>query len=183
MCYSFSAEDYWQWFSHFHSADYACRIIQLRRNKILRSTNHRLFGHPWVKAFQESRDAIQDNLRTGQSHVEDKTVQLLASLLDADHLWPARELAAEVWVCHKTVLHILHDILGYCKPHRPRTGSKGNVTTSLDKLSLWTKPGLAHTKRTWNINQMNGSIPVILFQKSAPYTMCCEGDVHCGVWH
>ena len=25
------------------------------------------------------------------------------------------ELATEVGVCHKTVLHILHDILGYCK--------------------------------------------------------------------
>ncbi|KAJ4443292.1 hypothetical protein ANN_04960 [Periplaneta americana] len=55
----------------------------------------------WVKAFREGRDAIQDNLRTGRPNVEDSTVQLLASLLDADRRWTARELAAEVGVCHK----------------------------------------------------------------------------------
>ncbi|PSN56056.1 hypothetical protein C0J52_11816, partial [Blattella germanica] len=48
-------------------------------------------------------------------HVENNTVQLLASLLDVDRRWTARGLAAEVGVCHKTVLHILHDILGYRK--------------------------------------------------------------------
>ena len=41
------------------------------------------------------------------------TVQLLATLLDADCRWTVHELAAEVGVCHKTVCHILHDILGY----------------------------------------------------------------------
>ena len=71
----------------------------------------------WIKAFREGRDAVQDNLRTGRSHVENNTVQLLASLLDADRRWTARELPAEVGVCHKTVLHILHDILGYRKLH------------------------------------------------------------------
>ena len=64
----------------------------------------------WVKAFREDRDAVQGNLRTGRSHVENNTVQLLSSMLDADRRWTARELAAEV---HKIVLHILHDILGY----------------------------------------------------------------------
>ena len=69
----------------------------------------------WVKASRESRDAVQDNHRTGQHHVEKNTVHLLASLLGADPLWTARELAAEDGVCHKTVLHILHGILGYRK--------------------------------------------------------------------
>ena len=45
--------------------------------------------------------------------MENNTVKILASLLDADLRRTARELAAEVGVCHKTVLHILHDILGY----------------------------------------------------------------------
>ena len=58
--------------------------------------------------------------RSGQppyrmTHVENNTVQVLASLLDADRRWNERELAAEVGVCHKTVLHILHDILDYRK--------------------------------------------------------------------
>ena len=69
----------------------------------------------WVKAFREGRDAIQDNLHTGWPHAENNTVQLLASLLDADHQLTVYELAMEAGVCHKTVLHILHDILGYCK--------------------------------------------------------------------
>ena len=69
----------------------------------------------WVRAFRERRDAVQDNLRTGRPHVENKLVQVLAFLLDTDRQWTARELAAEVGVCHKTVLHTLHHILGYSK--------------------------------------------------------------------
>ena len=45
--------------------------------------------------------------------MENNIVQLHASLLDADRRWTWHELAAAVGVCHKTVLHILHDILGY----------------------------------------------------------------------
>ena len=47
--------------------------------------------------------------------MENSTVELLTSLLDADRRWTALELAVEVGVCHKTVLHILHDILNYYK--------------------------------------------------------------------
>ncbi|KAJ4448689.1 hypothetical protein ANN_00079 [Periplaneta americana] len=43
----------------------------------------------WVKAFQEGRDAVQENFRTGRPHVENNTVELLASLLDADRRWTA----------------------------------------------------------------------------------------------
>jgi len=43
------------------------------------------------------------------------TIELLASLLDVERRWTAWGLAAEVGVCHKTVLHIVHDILGYRK--------------------------------------------------------------------
>ncbi|PNF41423.1 hypothetical protein B7P43_G14125 [Cryptotermes secundus] len=68
-----------------------------------------------VKLFREGRYAIQDSRRSGRPHVDSHIIQLLASLLDVDRRWAARELAAEVGVCHKTVLHILHDILGYCK--------------------------------------------------------------------
>ena len=47
--------------------------------------------------------------------MENIKVQPLASLLETDRRWAARELVAEVRVCHKTVHHILHDILGYRK--------------------------------------------------------------------
>ena len=60
-----------------------------------------------VKAHREGRDAVQDNLRKIRAHVENNTVQLLASLMDAQRRWTAREVAVEVGVCHKTVLHIL----------------------------------------------------------------------------
>ena len=76
-----------------------------------------------VKAFRQGRDAVKDNLRKGHNHVGSNTVQLLAHMLDAEHQWTARELEAEIGVCHKTVIHILRDILGYrklavrCIPH------------------------------------------------------------------
>ncbi|KAJ4441122.1 hypothetical protein ANN_10972 [Periplaneta americana] len=44
----------------------------------------------WHDGFREGRDAVQDNFRTGRPRVEDNTVQLLASLLDADRRWTAR---------------------------------------------------------------------------------------------
>jgi len=69
----------------------------------------------WVKLFREGRDSIQDSRRSGRPHVDNHTIQLLASLLDVERRWTAPELAAEVGLCHKTVLHILHDILGYRK--------------------------------------------------------------------
>ena len=139
---------------------------------ILRSS-FRLFtkleGRSWitieasrVKAFREGRDAVQDNLRTGRPQVENNTVEFLASLLEADRQWTATEIG----VSHKTVLHILHDILGYPKfaarwisqqwcnngtamqSHRPCwTGTKWKVTTFLDESSLWMKHVLAHTNQ------------------------------------
>ena len=38
----------------------------------------------WVKAFLEGGDAVHDSFRTGRPYVENNTVQLLNSLLDAD---------------------------------------------------------------------------------------------------
>ncbi|PSN49044.1 Phosphatidylinositide phosphatase SAC1 [Blattella germanica] len=55
----------------------------------------------WVTAFRVGRDVVNDNPRTGRPHVENNTVQLLASLLDVDRRWTARELAAEVGVDHR----------------------------------------------------------------------------------
>ena len=62
----------------------------------------------------EDRDSVQDNLRTDDPRGEQHS-SLPSSLLDADRRWTTGELVAEVGVCHKTVLHILHDILGYQK--------------------------------------------------------------------
>ena len=39
--------------------------------------------------------------------MENNAIQHLSSLLDADCQWIEHELAVEVGVCHKTVLHIL----------------------------------------------------------------------------
>ena len=156
---------------------------------------------PWLKAFWKGRNAIQDNLHREQPHVENNTVQLLASLLDADRQCTAYELAAEVWVCHKTVLH---DILvtvnlqrvGYpmkfqrcndgsaMQSQRPCwTGTEGKETIFLDESSLWTKPGLAHTNQTWTPIKWMEVSQFSSPKESAPYTICCECDVHCGIWH
>ena len=69
----------------------------------------------WVKASREDRNVVHDNLRTGRPHAGNNTVQFLASLLDADRRLTELELAAVFGVFHKTVLHILHDIVGYRK--------------------------------------------------------------------
>ena len=136
----------------------------------------------WVKAFREGTDAVQDNLRTGQPHMENNTVQFLVSLLGADRWWTAPELAEELGVCHKSVLifwvtaHLKR--FGYsvkfprCNNGTAKqskgpcwTDTKGKVTIFLDESSLRTKSGLTHTNQTWNANQMNGSIPVHLVKK------------------
>ncbi|PSN44797.1 DDRGK domain-containing protein 1 [Blattella germanica] len=44
----------------------------------------------WVTSFRVGRDVVNDNPRTGRPHVENNTVQLLASLLDVDRRWTAR---------------------------------------------------------------------------------------------
>ena len=99
--------------------------------------------------------------------------------------WTARGLAAEVGVCHKTVLHILHDILGYRKLAArwiPREISEvqqwhryavaqvlldrylSEDDDFLVRIVVTTKPWLVHTSQTWNANQVNGNIPDLLVQ-------------------
>ena len=65
--------------------------------------------------------------------------------------------------------------------HRPCcTGTKGKVTTFLNESPLRKKPGLAHTNQTWNANEMNGSIPVLLIQKTcAPHHVLWRW---CSLW-
>ena len=138
-----------------------------------------------------------------EPHEENNTVQLLASLLDADHRWTVCELAVQVGVCDKTMLHILHDILGYRKlavcldtswnfrgttmaPLCSRTGLVGPVTKGKWWLS-WTNHRYGQnlcsfirikleTPMKWmGASQFSSS------KESTPYTICCEGDVHCGI--
>ncbi|PNF43542.1 hypothetical protein B7P43_G03933 [Cryptotermes secundus] len=86
-----------------------------------------------------------EGCHSGRPHVDNHTIQLLASLLDVDRRWAARELAAEVGVCHKTVLHILHDILGHRKIATrwvPHTMSEGQQWQQL--LPRWRWKILQH---------------------------------------
>jgi len=39
----------------------------------------------WVKLFREGRDSIQDSCSSGRPHVDNHTIELLASLLDVEH--------------------------------------------------------------------------------------------------
>ena len=54
--------------------------------------------------YRNGRYAVQDSLRTGRLHVENNTVQLLTSQLDADRQWTAHELEADVGVGYVTKL-------------------------------------------------------------------------------
>ena len=144
----------------------------------------------------------QQGCCSGRLHMENNTIQLLASLLDADRRCTTRELAAEIGVCHKTVLHILHDILDYRKlaacwiPHeisQVKQWHRYAVAQALldryqresgdflGRIIAMDKTGLAHTNQTSNANQMNVRIPVLLVQRKCAYTMFCEGDVHCDI--
>ena len=101
--------------------------------------------------------------------MENNTFQLLASLLVTERRWTARELVVEVGVCHKNVLHILQDILGYRKlaarwiPHEISEVQQWHryaVTQALmdryrregidflGRIVVSTKSGLAHTNQT-----------------------------------
>ena len=53
--------------------------------------------------------------------MENNTVQLLASLLNADRRWTAREVAAEDGVCHKTVVQ----------------GGQQGTSTKMDALMIY----------------------------------------------
>jgi hypothetical protein len=143
---------------------------------------------------------------SGPPHVDNHTIQLLASLLDDDGWWTVRELAAEVDVCHKTVFHILHDLLGYRKiaarwvPHE--------ITEVQQWLALlWNCTGLAETlpegrwRLPWKDHHYGRNLSLLVWpthevamkwmeaprlsssKECAPCTRWCEGDVHCGVWH
>ena len=117
----------------------------------------------------------------------------LASLLDADHRWTAHKLATDFksmsrnCAPHSTqhsgllqtssALDTPWNFRGTTMaPLCSRTGlvglvTRGKVTTFLDESSLWTKPKLIH-------NEQNSSS-----KESAPYTMFCKGNDHCGLWH
>ena len=83
MCYSFSAEDYWQRFSHFHSADYVCPIIQLR---------HILFigGNRYIPAGSDSGSVGQstaDPFTGGSRYVPPQTNGLSASAAGTSNIF------------------------------------------------------------------------------------------------
>ena len=133
----------------------------------------------WVKVFQEGRDAIQNNLCTkGEQH----SLTPCFPVGCWKSMRTVRELAAEVWVCHKTMLHIL----SYCKPetswipHEISEVQQGyhyaDVQALLDQyrregddflgqIVAMDETWLAHMNQTWNANQMNGSILVLLVQR------------------
>ena len=115
----------------------------------------------WVETFWEGKDTIQDNFRTGRSHVENKKVQLLASLMDCAWVSSGSRSMSQNCGPHSarhygltqtcSGLDIPWNFRGatvapLCGPFW--TGSKGKVTTFLDESSLSTKPGLAHTNQT-----------------------------------
>ena len=160
--------------------------------------------HKWVKAFWEGRDAIKDNLYTGRTHVENNTIQLLASLLDADHQLTVCELAVEVKSMSQN-----------CASHSARHFRLPQTCSGLDTpwnfrgstmAPLCSMTGLVGPvpKGRWLLFWANrhygpnlGSLirprlemPIKWMEaswfssskESVPYRMCCEVDVHCEVW-
>ena len=156
-----------------------------------------------VRVFWEGRYAVQDNLHTGRPHVKNNTVQLLlacwmliANGLSVSYQWKF-EYVTKLYSTICTTFWVTANLqcIGYhmkfprwnngtaMQSHKPCwTGTKRRVATFLAELSLWTKPGPAHMNQTWNASQMEASW-FSSSKESAPCTMCCEDDVHCGMWH
>ena len=149
-----------------------------------------------VQAFLEGRDTVQHSLSSGQLLVENNTLQLLASLLDADRRWTARELAAEVREFHKTLLYILHGFWTY------RKVSARWILHEISEVQQWHRYAVAQTLLDrWQregddflgrivamglLTRTKIETPIKWIEASrfsTPYIMCCECDVHCGVWH
>ena len=133
--------------------------------------------------------------------MENSTVQLVASLLDVDRWWTAHELAAEFWVSMSQNC-APHSALQTCSvldtpwnfrgaavaPLCNHTGLVGFVPKWSWRLS-WTNHRygrdlglLMRTKLETPIKWMEAS-RFSSSKESVPYTMYCEGDVHCGIWH
>ena len=122
--------------------------------------------------------------------MENNIVKLLASLLDADRQWTKGELATEVRVCHKTVLHILHKILGYCKlaahwiPHKISNVQQWHRYAAAQALlDQYQREGdyflgrIVAMDETWACSYE----PNLKHQSNEWKNPCCEGDVHCSI--
>ena len=146
----------------------------------------------WIKVFREGRDSVQDNIHKGRNYVGNNIVQLLASLLDADRRWTARELTAEVGVCHKTsstfctTFSITANLqrLGY--PMRVQQWHRFAVSHALGGDFLgrivavdetWARSYEPNLKRKSNEWKHSDS------PRPKKVRPTLEGDVHCGICH
>jgi hypothetical protein len=81
----------------------------------------------WVKLFREGRDAIQESRRSGRPHIDSHTIQLLASLLEVNRQWAARELVAENRASHSARYSWIPEIAARWVPHTMSECNNGNV--------------------------------------------------------
>ena len=140
----------------------------------------------WVKAFQEGRDIIQDNLHIGwplrgEQHSSTPCFPV-GCWSPMDCTWVRSRSQSMSQNCalnsaRHSGLPQTCSALGTpwnfrgatMAPLCSRTGLVGLVPKGRDDFLGWivtmVKPGLAHTNQTRNANQMNGRIPVLLIQR------------------
>ena len=140
----------------------------------------------WHDGLKRSRKAMAPFRTTSVQN--DSTWKTTASLLlDANRRWTARELAAEdgVGLYHKTLLHIL----GYLKL------AACWILHEITDMQQWHRYVIAQAllerlpKGRWQVSWTNRcygrNLGLLIRTKlETPIKwMCCECDVHCGVWH
>jgi hypothetical protein len=70
-----------------------------------------------VKLFREGRDSIQERRSSERPHIENHTIQFLASSLEVNRQWAARELAAENRASHSARYSWIPEIAARWVPH------------------------------------------------------------------
>ena len=133
------------------------------------------------------------------------TVQLLASLLDADSRWTARELAAEVLsMSQNCALHSARhsgSVQTWSALATPWNFRDAAMASLFSRTVLLGPVPKGRWRRCWTNRRYGRNLGSLIRTKleklikwmkasrfsssneSALYTMCCECDVHCGVRH
>ena len=141
-----------------------------------------------VKAFREGRDAVQENIGKGILHVENNTVKLRFPLYNMSENCAAHSARHSDLPQTCSALNTPWNFRGVTMPPLcSRTGLVGPVPKG--RWFSWRNRrygrnlgSLIRTKLEMPIKWMEAS-RFSSFKDCAPYTMCCQGDVHCGVCH
>ncbi|KAJ4430699.1 hypothetical protein ANN_19290 [Periplaneta americana] len=130
----------------------------------------------WVKAFRKGRDAVQDNLHIGRPRMEGNTVQLLASLMDADRRWTARSSRPKkvrpTQSAVKVMFIVVYDIAGVILHHTVPPRQTAIADYYCRFLQHHLRPALRRKRRHLVVQN-----PIILHDNARSHTAAAVKDL------